>query len=577
MFAGTNTAGGFRSTDSGLSWLPANTGLYSVKVVSLAFYAGEVFAGTSNGVYRTPDGGTTWPEADSGLPRGSAVSSFFVQDSLLFAGTGGAGVFRSSDDGTSWAAVNNGLGNFTVNVLTGNRDTLYAGTQTGQSMYRSLDHGASWTATNIRLYAGTGVQGAAMTGGYVFAGRYAGGLHGGVFRSSDGGASWDSVSNGISDPWVHVLLAVDTVLYCGTQHGFVYRSTDYGANWTDVSAGLPGHPITSLAAAGNYLFAGTAHATVYRSLLAAPAWSQIGEGLSDDYVYSLAVGSTDLFAGTSHASAWRRPLTDLIPISTGLQVYGRWNLMSIPLAWLTQPKTVLFPTAISQAFSFDGGYVVRDTLSHGTGYWLKFSDSGSVSLTGIFLAHDSVVVRKGWNMVGSLSSAIPASSITSVPPGMVMSNFFRYEDSYVVADTIEPGVGYWVKTDQAGAIVLSGSSSSGASGRIRIVPTAEMPPPPPQIVDANRRDIPLKFELGQNYPNPFNPTTEIRFTLPRGGFTTLRVYDVLGRQVAALVDEVRPAGAYSVRWDASTLPSGVYFCKLRSGNFQESRKMLLLR
>ena len=85
------------------------------------------------------------------------------------------------------------------------------------------------------------------------------------------------------------------------------------------------------------------------------------------------------------------------------------------------------------------------------------------------------------------------------------------------------------------------------------------------------------FVLYQNYPNPFNPTTVIRFKLPEKGFTTLSIYDVLGREVSRLVNEVRQSGEYKIWWDASNLPSGVYFYRVLSGTFIQTKKLLFIR
>ena len=99
--------------------------------------------------------------------------------------------------------------------------------------------------------------------------------------------------------------------------------------------------------------------------------------------------------------------------------------------------------------------------------------------------------------------------------------------------------------------------------------------------------IPREFSLSQNYPNPFNPTTKIKFTLlntdnplpggARGGLVTLKIYDVLGNEIATLINEEKPAGSYEVEFDATGLTSGIYFYQLKSGSFIQTMKMLLLK
>jgi len=103
-------------------------------------------------------------------------------------------------------------------------------------------------------------------------------------------------------------------------------------------------------------------------------------------------------------------------------------------------------------------------------------------------------------------------------------------------------------------------------------------------------DKPLNYELEQNYPNPFNPTTKIKYRIPlsppllkgesgeaTGGFVTLKVYDILGNEIAILVNEEKPAGIYEAEFDASLFPTGVYFYKIQAGNFISTKKMLYLK
>jgi hypothetical protein len=100
----------------------------------------------------------------------------------------------------------------------------------------------------------------------------------------------------------------------------------------------------------------------------------------------------------------------------------------------------------------------------------------------------------------------------------------------------------------------------------------------PTITDVQSTPAaPLNFELSQNYPNPFNPTTAINFSLPKSGNVTLRVYDLLGREVATLVSGYLPAGAHNTKFDASKLASGMYVYRIQSGTYTASKKMLLMK
>jgi hypothetical protein len=88
---------------------------------------------------------------------------------------------------------------------------------------------------------------------------------------------------------------------------------------------------------------------------------------------------------------------------------------------------------------------------------------------------------------------------------------------------------------------------------------------------------PTRFALEQNYPNPFNPTTAISYQLTAGSLVTLKVYDILGREVTTLVNEMKGPGVYSVQFDGSGMASGIYFYRLQAGEFAETRKLMLLR
>ena len=125
-------------------------------------------------------------------------------------------------------------------------------------------------------------------------------------------------------------------------------------------------------------------------------------------------------------------------------------------------------------------------------------------------------------------------------------------------------------------------------GEFKIYTTVKLPTPEPDLLTEIKieisESIPSNFELHQNYPNPFNPSTKIRYAIPAVGTSLmkflqsvqLKVYDVLGNEVATLVDEEKPTGSYEVEFNAINLSSGIYFYQLRAGSFVETKKIILL-
>jgi len=373
-------------------------------------------------------------------------------------------------------------------------------------------------------------------------------------------------------------------------------------------------------------------------------------------------------------------------------VYTPWNMVSVPVTPEFSQKDSLFPAANSVASGFDPtlGYVSQPLLSPGQGYWLRFPANNVAAILGDEITLATINVLDGWNMIGSITSPVNKSSITSVPGGIISSSFFGYKGGYHVAQTIDPMRGYWVKVSGPGQLVLNSAAAvpKGATAaslfeglnRITVRDASgneatvyfglknevnpsfySMPPLPPEgvfdvrfatgrmaeftdgrtskavplrvssavgpltilwecankavpamlqagtrtialkgsgkatLADADVRmnlvfhpstdaEVPRQFALEQNYPNPFNPSTVIRYELPAPSKVVLRIYDVLGRNTATLVDEIQDGGFKSVEWDARSLASGIYFYRLEASSlsdpskaFAQLRKMILLK
>jgi hypothetical protein len=153
------------------------------------------------------------------------------------------------------------------------------------------------------------------------------------------------------------------------------------------------------------------------------------------------------------------------------------------------------------------------------------------------------------------------ASITGLQSGIYFVEVFRYMPLFYPDTTFY--IGYTSFTFGGSALGFSSQSFQSECYDITEINGGEK--------------YPKEYTLGQNYPNPFNPSTTIRYQIPDRSFVTLKIYDLLGREVAALVNEEKPAGTYELTWNAEGLPSGVYFYQLRTGSFTGTGKMVFLK
>jgi hypothetical protein len=178
----------------------------------------------------------------------------------------------------------------------------------------------------------------------------------------------------------------------------------------------------------------------------------VGGRLQDSALYYWRVQSRSPVGTSQWSDVWQ---FSTMRTRLGFDLSKGWNLISIPLGGMeSQKKNDLFPTASSSAFSFSGNYEHADELCNGAAYWLKFGEDQRVSITGLPVMGTAIPVTKGWNLVGSISVPISRSSVIPVGTSIV-SPFYGYASGYVVADTMYPGKGYWVKVDESGELSMS--------------------------------------------------------------------------------------------------------------------------
>jgi hypothetical protein len=160
------------------------------------------------------------------------------------------------------------------------------------------------------------------------------------------------------------------------------------------------------------------------------------------------------------------------------------------------------------------------------------------------------------NIVSSDPEFTVRTSSMDIPPGKSFTDTIRYTPSFsatLLATLV-------ISSNNPSSDTINVSGGDPATGVERV-----------------SSEIPAALALAQNYPNPFNPSTVIGFRLQASGFTSLKVFDLLGREVATLVNEELSPGIYEVPWDATGFASGIYFYTLSSGGFTETKRLLLLR
>ncbi len=151
----------------------------------------------------------------------------------------------------------------------------------------------------------------------------------------------------------------------------------------------------------------------------------------------------------------RAQVTDTVTIA----VHPGWNIVSVPLVVSDNRTITLFPNAKSSAFSYHHGYVSEDSIITSQGYWIKFDTAEIIPVVGTHPPEPCISLEKGWNLVGMFSRDIPVQIIYTDPSENLVSEFYGFNASgYYQADTLKPGVGYWIKAKNACIVTATGGS-----------------------------------------------------------------------------------------------------------------------
>src|ERR1035437_890487 len=607
LFVGLDNGGVARSSNNGETWIIANL-LSTSQVNSLAVNGTDLYAGTyggGGGIFRSTDGGVTWAKVITGLSN-TEIKCLICNGNNIFAGTNG-GVFRSINNGQTWFKAGTGLNSNIANVMLFSGDNLFAGTNDG--FFLTNDNAVTWSEINTG-FASFNISALAAIGYHVFVGTPGGG----VFLSTNNGLNWTAVNSGltVSAFDVKTLQVVnDSILYAAASGG-LFRTTNYGTNWVQITGGgLPVASFCGIVSNGNKMFTAT-YFGIYRSTDNGSTWTDISSHLPIAGTTVFALNELHLFAGvgftvfhsTNDGNSWTE-------INNGWpQFYSAHALYFIGATlfaatglgtYFLQGDTLWIATSLksnvncltgngSQLFAGTGGSGVFQSTDFG----INWNNVGS-GLTGDVraLVTSGTSLFAGTNGTGVwVNSELTPVELTSLSAFALQNNItiewstatenncskFEIERTNQDAD--------WKKISEINA---SGNSttpknysyvdkklhSGKYSYRLKIIDydgSFEFS----KIIEAEAIS-PDQFYLYQNYPNPFNPITTIEYSIPLAGHVSLKVFDVLGKEVASLVNEDKPSGCYSVEFDAGKLSSAFYIYELRSGNFVQTKKMILMK
>ena len=569
-FGGANAGHVFRSADAGQNWSDITGTLPDIPTTAVFVdpaNSNVLFAGNDIGVYVSTNAGGSWFSFSDGLPDAVLIADLSLSSSnrMLRATTHGNGVYQRAMPGAA--------ASMTLTSPNG-----------GERWNATTDHLITWSTILVSTVK--------------------------LEYSTDDGASWLSIAGNVPAAQGSYLWHVPFPL---TGQGRVRMTSLDGTGLRDTSdaafAIVYGGSILSAATGWNMLSLPVKVADPRASALF-PTASSAAFGYEGSYTPKATLMNGPGYWLRYSSEQVMPILGDSITADT-IEVNEGWNLIgsiSVPVpGWTITSDTGV--SILSRTFGYSNGYHVADTIVPGKGYWVKTSAGGRLFLNSGLAKHAAAgAIRNELESLNEITMTDAAGSVQTLYFGLDDGTIDagRYELPPVPIEGVFDArfasrrmVGLFGADAHAGiGILLSGAvypvtircrmhSASGSllvDGEQLVLADAKaftisrapsrlelgMEPGPAS-------SLPKRFALSQNYPNPFNPATDIRYEIPVESRVVLKVCDVIGRAIATLVNENKPAGTYTIRWDAGAMPSGMYYYTLSAGTFNQTRAMALIR
>lgn len=574
LFFGGNS-GLYLSSDQGQSWksiIANNT--FNLGIIALTVNGDDFYVSAGNGFYVSNDNGKSWNKKNFNNSSDDLVTSLVNCGNNIFAATQSKGIYKSTDKGNSWIPVNKGLQYLMIGSLYSDGKNLFTGTG-GSKFYISTDNGENWNSVDRNLPdLGGAVLSVSAIGNKIFAGSYKG-----ICYSTNFGESWNRLYNNLSNKAVYTIKMIDSVLFAGTSAG-IFLSIDEGITWSRINEG--GNNYTRIVQAleydGKFIYAGTwgnnVHKYSFLDLF----------GLSLSYPN----GGENLVAGSKKTIYWNSRNIRNIRIEFSSDNGNNWQTIvsNIPANYGNYKLQI--PNVSSEKCLIRVSSVERSVISSVSNVFKVNVLPTSV----VFKVHMKYRFAnlKNYPKVGVIGNRSPL--LQNVPI------WLQDEDKDLVYETeltFEPDflyeiIQYKFVIENSNDLEVEGGVGDGDSS-FRKIALHEGKNILSTVfynnitTDIETNDSPKELSLSANYPNPFNPSTTIRYLIPvkkEPGVNSvvhilLTIYDSLGREISTLVNESKPPGSYSVVFNASHLPCGVYYYRLSWEGVRIVKKMVLLK
>lgn len=589
----------YRSNDNGQSWNTIKVG--SDRKINTIYQLpdGSILSGSDEGVFYSSDDGLSW-SAVGGISSQYSITDIGYNNGYVFVGCYNRGILRgnynivallnppllvspsdqsinvSINPTLTWSQVNSAIsysiqistdpsfypivffsqsgitttskqieGLFSyntkyywrVNATDGNSTSSWSDVWsfTTQSLSSTNWQITNWTSQNLGIQAIT-----SNNQNHIFVCTSTDG----IYRSTDLGNSWRKIINGLT-PSNITSISIDELgrIFIGTHGSGVYYSTNNGDSWNKTN--LSANYINKVYALNNYIFAGDGYGCsgVYRSTDMGLSWTNVKSGLGvctgnviimkNGFVFG-GSGIEGMYKSTNYGNSWTQINNGLT--STNISTMAYDNFSNIYVGTQTNTYTGMPGRGVFKSSDYGATWV---NLTNGitTNEISQLSASGNgiifTSGTGNKAIFRSTNYGNSWSQY---SNGFPDHSDIG-PICVTNSGYVFAAVNNIIYKIFDPLTELYEKSDS----------------------------------------LPVEFILYQNYPNPFNPSTTIYFSLPQYQFVTLKIYDILGREISTLINEEKQPGNYKETFDGSNLSSGVYYYQMKAGKFVETKKLILLK